>query len=423
MKVLFCKGQTMGPISGADELLVTYATRLLGAGVNVSVLLMFSQNGDPYHDRLRRAGVPVTGLAEGAAVKAMRAGRRLASRLLSAIPSTQRLIRRGGRRVSGGVAERYYARCREEIARRSPDLIHVLTPDPASCVFIKAGHDLGVPVLYQEVGIPFHPPGYESYYGHFTTALPLCTEVAALSPALAEMCRAAAPPGTQVSVLPVMAEEFPTRRVEDDGGSVVFGFAARAETLKGVTELMEAFGLARRRDEGVRLYAACAGSKLGEMFERACEYGAGPSFRHLGVYDGPEGRTDFLGRIDVLVLPSHTEGTPMSIVEAMAQGIPVVATAVGGIPDMLGLDAGLLVPVGDVDELAGAMMRLAGDPALRASMGRAGRARYEDTYSPQAVLPLLLETYQRLLGRAESVPQPCHGHLTPARACGESISS
>lgn len=413
----------MGPISGADELLVTYATRLLGAGVNVSVLLMFSQDGDAYYDRLRRAGVPVEGIAEGAAVKAMRTGRRLASRLLKAIPSTQRLIRRGSRRVSGGMAERYYARCREEIARRSPDLIHVITPDPASLVFIRAGHDLGVPVLYQEVGIPFHPPGYESYYGHFTTALPLCAEVAALSPALAEMCRAAAPPGTQVSVLPVMAEEFPTRRVEDVGGSVVFGFAARAETLKGVTELMEAFGLARRGDEGVRLYAACAGSKLDEMFERAGEYGAGPSFRHLGVYEGPEGRADFLGRIDVLVLPSHTEGTPISIVEAMAQGIPVIATAVGGIPDMLGEDAGLLVPVGDVGALAGAMTRLAGDPALRASMGRAGRTRYEATYSPQAVLPLLLETYQRLRGRAESVPLPRRGHLTPARACGESISS
>jgi glycosyltransferase involved in cell wall biosynthesis len=423
MKVLFCKGQTMGPISGADELLVTYATRLLGAGVNVSVLLMFSQTGDAYHDRLRHAGVPVMGIAEGAAVKALRAGRRLASRLLKAIPSTQRLIRRGGHRVSGGMAERYYVRCREEIARHSPDLIHVITPDPASLVFIRAGHDLGIPVLYQEVGIPFHPPGYESYYGHFTTALPLCAEVAALSPALAEMCRAAAPPGKQVSVLPVMSEEFPAQRVEDGGDHVVFGFAARAETLKGVTELMEAFGLACRRGEDVHLYAACAGSKLGEMFERAGEYGAGPSFRHLGVYEGPEGRADFLGRIDVLVLPSHTEGTPISIVEAMAQGIPVIATAVGGIPDMLGPDAGLLVPVGDVDALADALTRLAGDPALRASMGRAGRARYEATYSPQAVLPLLLETYQRLRGRAESVPLPHCGRLTPVRAYGESTSS
>jgi glycosyltransferase involved in cell wall biosynthesis len=81
---------------------------------------------------------------------------------------------------------------------------------------------------------------------------------------------------------------------------------------------------------------------------------------------------------------------------------------------MLDLDAGLLVPVGDVDELAGAMMRLAGDPALRAAMGRAGRARYEDTYSPQAVLPLLLETYQRLLSRAESLPLSVRPSVVPA---------
>ncbi len=410
----------MGPISGADELLVTYATRLLDVGVDVSVLLMFSQTGDAYHKRLRRAGVPVTGIAETAAVKAMRAGRRLASRVLATVPATQRLMRSGGRRVSGGVAERYYARCREEIARRSPDVIHVLTPDPAALVFIRAGHDLGIPVLYQEMGIPFHPPGYESYYERFTTVLPLCTEVAALSPTLAEMCRTASP-GTDVSVLPVMSEEFPTRRVQDHGG-VVFGFAARAETLKGVAELMEAFGLARRKDEGLRLYTACAGSKLEEMLERAYESGAASSFRHFGVYEGPEGRSDFLGRIDVLVLPSHTEGTPLSIVEAMAQGIPVVATAVGGIPDTLGPDAGLLVPVGDVDALARAMTRLAEDPALRASMGRAGRARYEATYSPLVVLALMLETYQRLRAGAESVPQLRYGHLTPIRACGESIS-
>src|SRR5215211_2914348 len=145
MKVLFCKGQTMGPISGADEILVTYATQLRSAGVNVSVLLMFPHPGDGYYDRLRRAGVPVGGIAQGATVTVMQAGRRLASKLLTAIPSTQRLVRRGSRRVSGGVAERNYARCREMIAEHEPDVIHVLTPDPASVVFIKAGHDLGVP--------------------------------------------------------------------------------------------------------------------------------------------------------------------------------------------------------------------------------------------------------------------------------------
>lgn len=396
----------MGPISGADEILVTYATRLKRAGINVSVLLMFPHSGDSYYDRLRRAGVTVGGLAPSATVTAMQAGRRLASKLLTAIPSTQHFIRRGSRRVSGGVAERYYVRCREAIARRKPDVIHVITPDPSSVVFIKVGHELGIPVIYQEVGIPFHPPGYESYYEYFTTALPLCTEVAALSPALAEMCRAVVPPGTPVSVLPVMTDDVSARHTREEDG-VVFGFAARAETLKGVSELMEAFGLARQEDDGIRLYAACAGSKVGEMLERAEALGAGESFQHLGVYEGPEGRADFLRKIDVLVLPSHTEGTPNSIVEAMSQGIPVVATAVGGIPDMLGRDAGLLVPVGDERALADAMLRLAGDPDLRASMGRAGRARYEATFSPNAVLPRLLETYDRMLGREqqESLPQ------------------
>jgi len=104
--------------------------------------------------------------------------------------------------------------------------------------------------------------------------------------------------------------------------------------------------------------------------------------------------------VDVLVLPSHTEGTPNVIAEAMAQGLPVVATDVGGIPDMLGGGAGLLVPVGDARALAAAMLRLAGDPALRAAMGRAGRARYEAHFAPEAVLPVLLGTYRRILARA-----------------------
>jgi glycosyltransferase involved in cell wall biosynthesis len=408
MKVLICKGQTMGPISGADETLVTYATHLHRAGVSVSVLLMFPHPGDSYYDRLRRAGVPVSGLAPGATVTALQAGRRLASGLLRAVPRTQRLIRRGSRKVSGGVAERYYQRCRDHIARHRPDVIHVITPDPSSVVFIKAGHDLGIPVLYQELGIPFHPPEYESYYEQFTASLQLCAEVAALSPALAEMCSSVMPPGKGVSVLPVMADDAAATPAKD-GAGVVFGFAARAEAIKGVSELMEAFGAARGADTRVRLYAACAGSKVGEMCERAASIGAGDAFQHLGVYEGPEGRADFLRKLDVLVLPSHTEGTPNSIVEAMSQGIPVIASAVGGIPDMIGNDAGLLVPVGDASALADAMLCLASDPALRASMGRAARARYESMFSPEVVLPLLLRTYSRMIvagQQPEALPEP-----------------
>lgn len=396
MKVIICKGQTLGPISGADETLVNYAAHLHGAGVSVSVLLMFPRLDDGYYSRLVRAGVPVHGIAPGTTAKALRVGRGMASRFLSAVPPMQSLVRRGGRRLAGRVARGYYLQCREYLAGQKPGVIHVMTPDAASIIFIRAGHSLRIPVLYQELGIPFHPPGYESFYKRFTSVLPLCSEIAALSPALAELCRKAAPPGKPVSVLPVMTDHV-SHAPKTTGDAAVFGFAGRVETIKGVSELTEAFCAARRGADGIKLYVAGAGSKVSEITDRAAALGAGDGFRHLGVYEDAGGRIDFLRKLDVLVLPSHTEGTPNIIVEAMSQGVPVIASAVGGIPDMLGDDAGLLVPVGDAAALAAAMLLLAGDPALRARMGRAARGRYERVFSPEVVTPLLLQTYEKLI--------------------------
>jgi glycosyltransferase involved in cell wall biosynthesis len=101
--------------------------------------------------------------------------------------------------------------------------------------------------------------------------------------------------------------------------------------------------------------------------------------------------------LDVFVMPSFTEGTPNSIVEAMASGLPIIATDVGGIPDMIGEDAGILVPAADTEALAQAMQRLAEDSELRKAMGRAARARYLKLFSPEVVLPVLTSAYQRVI--------------------------
>ena len=396
MKVTICKGQTLGPISGADETLVSYAAHLHRAGVSVSVLLMFPRLDDIYYSSLVRAGVSVYGIAPGTTVKALQVGRGVASRFLSVVPRMQGLVRRGSRRLTGGLAWRYYLRCRQYLAKHKPGVIHVMTPDPSSIIFIRAGHSLRIPILYQELGIPFHPPGYESFYERFTSVLPLCSGIAALSPTLARLCQKVAPPGRRVSVLPVVTDHV-SPAPQRTGSDIVFGFAGRVETIKGVSELTEAFGIARRRARGIKLYVAGDGSKVNEIRDRAAALGAGSGFRHLGVYEGPDGRADFLRQIDVFVLPSYTEGTPNSIVEAMSQGIPVIASAVGGIPDVLGKDAGLLVPVGDARALAEAMLQLAGNPELRARMGRAARERYERVFSPKVVIPLLLQTYGQLI--------------------------
>jgi glycosyltransferase involved in cell wall biosynthesis len=401
MKVIFCKSQLLGPISGADETLVNNATLLREAGHAVEVLLMYyPSTDDPYYRRLVEAGVPVNWLASSATRASLFTSRRLFQRVLRVAPSAQGFLRARAQRVVTSLAARQYESCRAHLAASRADLIHVITPDPGAMVFIRAGYDAGVPVIYQEVGTPYHPPDFESYYHEFTSVLPLCSEVAALSPALAEMCRQKLPRTNAVCVLPVMLEERANGHGQRARGDleVVFGFAARVEKLKGPTVLMEAFGCAAREHPRVRLRVAGEGSQRREMKARAAALGVGDRYDYAGVYSRPEERAAFMRGLDVFVMPSFTEGTPNSIIEAMAHGLPVVASDVGGIPDVLDADSGILVPPGDAAALAEALLRLARDAGLRARMGKAARARYLRLFSPSAVLPVFLGTYRRVAG-------------------------
>lgn len=401
MKVVFCKSQLLGPISGADEILVNNAILLREAGHTVEVLLMYYPSADdPYYRRLVEAGVPVFWLASSATRASLFTGRKLFQKALRLAPSAQTFLRARAQRVVTSLASRQYESCRAHLAASRADLIHVITPDPGAMVLIRAGHDAGIPVIYQEVGTPYHPPDFESYYREFTSVLPFCSEVAALSPALAEMCREKLPRTNSVCVLPVVMDEQanghgPRTRA---GGDVTFGFAARVEKLKGPTVLMEAFGAAAREFPRVRLRLAGEGSQRREMSARAAALGVADRYEYVGVYSRPEERAAFMRGLDVFVMPSFTEGTPNSVIEAMAHGLPVVASDVGGIPDVLDADSGIAVPPGDPAALADALLRLARDPELRARMGKAARERYRRLFSPKAVLPVFLGTYHRLAG-------------------------
>jgi glycosyltransferase involved in cell wall biosynthesis len=286
----------------------------------------------------------------------------------------------------------------------APDLIHVMTPDPSAMVMIQAGHDAGIPVIYQELGIPYHPPDFESYYEQFTSVLPLCSAVAALSPRLIEHCREKLPRSRALSILPIMSDEFANgrKRREPAGDRITFGFAARMEELKGPMVLMEAFALAYAECGNVALNIAGDGSQRQKIAARAKALDVASRYRYHGVYTHPEECRGFMESLDVFVMPSFTEGTPNSVVEAMACGKPIIASDVGGIPDMVGKDAGILVPPGNARALAEAMLRLARDPNLRRLMGKAAKARYEDFFSPKVVVPLILQTYQRVSGNGHN---------------------
>ncbi|PYS52612.1 MAG: hypothetical protein DMF68_01150 [Acidobacteria bacterium] len=402
MKIILCKGQFLGPMSGADETLVNYATQLHGAGHTVCVLLLYPYSPqDQYYLRLREAGISVQAIASNSSRTFLSTGRKIARRLLSALPSSEYLVREKARRLATTLASRYEQRCCDFLRQSCADVVHVMTPDPGGKVLISAAHAAGIPVVYQEVGIPYHPPNYESYYDQFTSVLPFCSQVAAVSPTIAQLCRESLPSFNKLSVMPVMTDDLrnghPTRSISQS--EIAIGFAGRIERLKGPMVLLEAFAAASRTHKGLWLIIAGSGGMKEQLVARARLLGVASRCEFTGVYTSSDGRQSFMRRLDIFALPSFTEGTPNSIIEAMSLGLPIVATNVGGIPDVVDSDAGILVSPEDSASLSQAIIRLAEDAELRQRMGRAARDRYEKLFSPEAVLPVLLKTYRGIAGK------------------------
>jgi len=400
MKVLFCKTSFAGPISGADEIAVTYAVELKAAGHSTSILLVHPPaSGDPLAARLRAAEVPLTTLASPAFSASLAAGRKLVIRAMRAYSPASPLIRARSRKLVSDLLQRYHESCCEYLIRNRPDVVHVMTPDPGAMMLIRAAHTTGVPVVYQEVGIPFHPPGFEDVYERFTSVLHLCAGVAVLSPRLAQEISRVMPQLAMPRVIPLISHDAMNGASPADAASdsVRFGFAARLEHLKGPLQLVEAFGIAHRTHPGIELRIAGDGSQRQQMILALRSLGLQDKCQLVGVYGTLKERSQFMREIDVFVLPSLTEGTPNAIIEAMAHAKPIIATAVGGIPDVVSEEIGILVPANDVDALGAAILRLSTDSDLRREMGLAARKKYEQLFTAEAVLPLLIDFYEQVI--------------------------
>ncbi len=182
---------------------------------------------------------------------------------------------------------------------------------------------------------------------------------------------------------------------------VVIGTVARVQDVKNHRVLVEAFARLRaaRPDLAPRLKLAIVGD--GPLLPAVREQVVA-----LGLQDGvwlPGARADvaaLLHGFSVFALPSLAEGTPVSMLEAMACGLPVVASRVGGIPEVVddGVQ-GLLVPAGDAGPLAAALERYAGDAALRAAHGAAARRRVEERFSLRAMVAAYGALYAGLCGQ------------------------
>ncbi len=160
--------------------------------------------------------------------------------------------------------------------------------------------------------------------------------------------------------------------------ALVFGYVGRLVPIKDLPTLVRAFARARQQVPTAHLLIVGDGPARAEMEPLVETLGIGASVHLAGWRDD---LTRVYATIDVAVLSSRNEGTPVALIEAMAAGRPVVATAVGGVADVVqDGETGWLVPPGDVDAMAAAMVRLAGDAAARARMGALGRERVRARY-------------------------------------------
>jgi glycosyltransferase involved in cell wall biosynthesis len=409
MKIALCKSHFFGPVSGADEILLSYAISLHQAGHDVDVVLLYKPNdGDRFFRRLRQAGVPVVHVIERSlAFMILRGLRGLFSSFLLfflLIPRTEVRLRRVWQVLIDLISRVHYQNCRTYFSRSKYDLLHVFTPDTGATLIIRAGKEAGIPVLYHEMGTPHYLPPLDPHYKRLEKVLPLCSEVAALSPILARQWSERFPFLSSVSVLPLLTDDSKMLNLSASIGAngkreVIFGYAARIETGKGPLVLADALARLRESRQDVVVRLAGTGPALQDVKARARELQLNGSWEFVGSYDGAVGCSAFMRTLDVFVLPSFAEGTSKSVIEAMAHGLPIITTTVGGSPDLLTPDVGMLVPPGDSAALADAMRCLASDPSLRKQMGAAARERYLKLFAPDAVLSMLVSTYSRVSGR------------------------
>ena len=223
------------------------------------------------------------------------------------------------------------------------------------------------------------------------------------------------PPPTTAIRNPVDIDRFRPRRPDDDriregwrdGASHVVVIVGHLSDIKGYPTFLQAAARIVRALPQCR-FLAVGGETLTQGYgvilqEMARELGIADSVRFLGWR---EDVADILRAADVMVLPSLVEGLPLVVLEAMACGRPVVATAVNGTPEaVVHGETGLLIAPNAPDELCESVLRLLRDPELAGKMGAAGRCRVENLYTLRRHVTQTEQFYESLLsGRVAPPP-------------------
>jgi glycosyltransferase involved in cell wall biosynthesis len=296
----------------------------------------------------------------------------------------------------------------ERIRKIAPDVFHSF-----SCRHqehdVRAAHAAGVPVIITNRSDGRHwdadrsVQSWELARNQVTHAVIACCEsVGALSASvegivdkIAVVRNGVALPAATVHGTDILAE------LALEAPALVLGYAATYRSLKGHAVLIRALREVVDRFPSVHLI--CCGEEYDDtrtaLRRLVAELGIEA---HVTLLQAREDVSALYRGLDVYVHPSLSEGLSNSILEAMAHGLPVVATSVGGTPDaVIDRTTGLLVPAGDSHALACAIAALLDDPLVTRRMGDAGRGRVADHFSMAAMVSGYQDVYLRTLAQCE----------------------
>lgn len=294
-----------------------------------------------------------------------------------------------GRRLAGLLARERYAMVHFHTARAH-----------AMAAFLGASHG-AKRVVTRRMDYPLRGGWYtRRLYNHEVQAVVAISEGvrAALIASGVDAARiVVVPSGVEADAFAVSPAQRAAARARyglpDDAAVLVV--VGALEARKGHAVLLAA--LARLRAAPVRVLCAGEGSQRDTLVAEATALGLGNVVRWLGRVDDV---ATVLAAADVAVMPSHHEGLGVAALEAMAAGVPVIASAVGGLPEaVVDGTTGMLVPPGDPGALATAITRVTGDDDLRRRLGAAGARRVREHFTMAGMAARTLEVYRRLAGK------------------------
>ena len=211
------------------------------------------------------------------------------------------------------------------------------------------------------------------------------------SQALARFLAQRGLPASRLHVIPhgIDVPSDAPQRVGSDADTATVCVASNLEHEKGVDVLIEACALAK---QPISLEILGDGAERGRLEKLACERGVDAWF--AGHVEDVRRR---LPRYEIFALPSRAENFPVAALEAMAAGLPVVATRVGGVPELVADgETGLVVEPEDPAALAAALDSLAGDDARRRRLGDAGARRVRELYDAERMATRVIALYESL---------------------------